>query len=93
MELGDKLVLIADDDRALLDLMRMFIEEEVGARVFLVHTLTQWTQQLKLPRLSEYGISEADLPHIVAHSRGSSMKTNPLVLEDAELMTVLQRRL
>lgn len=67
--------------------------EEVGARVFLVHTLTQWTQQLRLPRLSEFGIGEADLAHIVAHSRGSSMKTNPIVLDDAELMKVLQKRL
>ena len=28
-----------------------------------------------------------------AHSRGGSMKTNPLVLSDAEIMDVLRRRL
>ena len=67
--------------------------EEVGARVFLVHTLTQWVDQLKLPRLSAYGVAEADLEHIVAHCRGSSMKTNPIVLSDDEVRAVLLARL
>ena len=67
--------------------------EEVGARVFLVHTLTQWSEQLKLPRLSAYGVTEAGLDHIVAHCRGSSMQTNPIVLSDSEIKTVLQKRL
>jgi alcohol dehydrogenase class IV len=65
--------------------------EEVGARVFLVHTLTQWTKQLQLPRLSAYGLSESSLDHVVAHCRGSSMQTNPIVLSDAELKTVLHK--
>jgi hypothetical protein len=34
--------------------------------------------RLKLPKLSAYGVQESDLDHIVAHSRGSSMKTNPI---------------
>jgi alcohol dehydrogenase len=38
-------------------------------------------------------VSAADLPRIVAHSRGSSMKTNPLVLSDAEVTRVLEMRL
>lgn len=63
--------------------------EEIGARVFLVHTLSQWTKQLELPGLSAYGITEAGLDHVVAHARGSSMQTNPIVLSDAELRTVL----
>ena len=63
--------------------------EEVGARVFLVHTLTQWTKQLQLPRLSAYGVNESSVDHVVAHCRGSSMQTNPIVLSDAELKTVL----
>ncbi len=65
--------------------------EEIGARVFLVHTLTEWTKQLQLPRLSAYGVSEASLDHVVAHCRGSSMQTNPIVLRDAEVRTVLQK--
>jgi alcohol dehydrogenase len=65
--------------------------EEIGARVFLVHTLTEWTKQLQLPRLSAYGVTEASLDHVVAHCRGSSMQTNPIVLSDAEVKAVLQR--
>ena len=65
--------------------------EEVGARVFLVHTLNQWTKQLQLPRLLAYGVTEAGLDHVVANARGSSMQTNPIVLSDAELKTILQK--
>jgi alcohol dehydrogenase len=67
--------------------------EEVGARVFLVHTLSQWCEQLKLPRLSAYGVTEGDLDHVVAHCRGSSMKTNPIVLTDSEVGAILLKRL
>jgi len=67
--------------------------EEIGARVFLVHTLTQWSEQLKLPRLSAYGVTEADLDHLVAHCRGSSMQTNPILLSDEEVKTIMRKRL
>jgi alcohol dehydrogenase class IV len=67
--------------------------EEIGARVFLVHTLTTWSDQLKLPKLSAYGVSAADIGHIVANCRGSSMKTNPILLTDDEVGTVLRKRL
>ena len=67
--------------------------DAVGARVFLVHMLKEWTEKLKLPRLSDYGVSEADIPIIVANSRGSSMKTNPILLTDAEITSVLMARL
>lgn len=59
----------------------------------LVALLREWTTRLKLPRLSEFGMSAPDFDKVVANSRGSSMKTNPLVLEDAELRDLLQRRL
>ncbi len=59
----------------------------------LVQLLDAWTTQLELPRLSAYGVTEAALPTIVAHSRGSSMKTNPIVLSDEEIHTLLLRRL
>ncbi|MEJ5210595.1 MAG: iron-containing alcohol dehydrogenase [Burkholderiales bacterium] len=67
--------------------------EPVGARVFLVHSLTELTRALNLPRLSAYGVTEADLPRIVAHCRGSSMKTNPIVLTDDEVRDILLKRL
>jgi alcohol dehydrogenase len=59
--------------------------DPVGARVFLVHTLTTWAHQLQLPRLADFGVTEADIPKIVANSRGSSMKTNPIVLTDTDI--------
>ena len=59
----------------------------------LVSTLNGWTDKLKLQRLSEYGITEQDLPKIVANSRGSSMQTNPIILTDEEILHILQQRL
>ena len=63
------------------------------SREALCGLLEEWTETLKLPRLSEYGVVEAELDHVVAHSRGSSMKTNPIVLTDDEIKQVLLRRL
>ena len=48
---------------------------------------------MRLPRLSQYGVSESGLDQVVAHSRGSSMKTNPVLLHDAEIRAILLRRL
>lgn len=63
------------------------------ARAFLVTTLRQWERQLDLPRLSQCRLAKADFPRIVAASRGSSMKTNPIVLTDAEITAILEARL
>jgi alcohol dehydrogenase len=35
----------------------------------------------------------ADIPRIVANSRGSSMKTNPVLLEDSEIAAILMTRI
>jgi alcohol dehydrogenase len=59
----------------------------------LVRILSEWTEHMHLQRLSEYGVTEDRLGHIVKHSRGSSMKTNPIVLDDDEIKTVLLERL
>ena len=64
-----------------------------SAHQALVDLLFDWTDQLNLQRLSQYGVSDADLDHVVANSRGSSMKTNPIVLKDEEIRTVLAARL
>lgn len=58
----------------------------------LVETLADWTQHMELPRLSQYGVSEDDFALIVANSRGSSMKTNPILLTDEEIATILSQR-
>jgi len=65
----------------------------VDARRFLVETLRRWEAELDLPRLSAYGIGEGDFARIVAACRGGSMKTNPIVLSDAELTHLLASRL
>ena len=59
----------------------------------LVQVLQKWTQRLKLPRLSSFGMEVADIPRVVANCRGSSMKTNPIVLTDAEVAEILKARL
>jgi alcohol dehydrogenase class IV len=61
-----------------------------GALIDLLHN---WTDRLKLPKLSVYGVEESGLDHIIAHSRGSSMKTNPVVLSDSEIRGMVERRL
>jgi alcohol dehydrogenase len=75
---------------------RLLARKDLGdeeARSALVEMLEDWTHRLHLPRLGEYGITAADIPRIVAHSRGSSMKTNPIVLSDEELAGILRARL
>jgi len=66
---------------------------DAEARVALVETLEDWTRRLRLPRLGIYQVTHADIPRIVAHSRGSSMKTNPIELTDSEIAAVLLARL
>lgn len=76
---------------------RLMVRDEslasVAAREALVRILDEWTELLTLPRLATYGVESADLPRVVAHSRGSSMKTNPVELTDAELQKILLQRL
>lgn len=64
-----------------------------AAQAALVALLRKWTQQLELPKLAHYGMLSTDIPRVVANSRGSSMKTNPLLLSDEELAELLERRL
>lgn len=59
----------------------------------LLQYLDALTERLQLPRLASYGLQEAELDHVVANSRGSSMKTNPIVLTDSEVRRVLEMRL
>jgi alcohol dehydrogenase len=59
------------------------------ARGALVVTLSEWTAVLQISRLRAFGIGESDIPAIVADSRGSSMRTNPVVLTDQEISGVL----
>ena len=59
----------------------------------LVSLLDQWSEHMQLPTLNQYGVGINDLDHVVANSRGSSMKTNPIVLEDDEIKSILLSRM
>lgn len=59
----------------------------------LLSILDDWTREMSLPPLSRLGVTEADLPRIIAGCRGSSMKTNPVVLSDDEVRRLLLKRL
>jgi alcohol dehydrogenase len=59
----------------------------------LIDTLQAWTRELKLPTLAHYGVTPADIPRIVANSRGSSMKTNPVLLDDSEITAIVAARI
>ncbi len=59
----------------------------------LLATLEAWTRLMRLPTLDRLGVTAADFPRIIAASRNSSMKTNPLVLTDAEIERILTLRL
>jgi alcohol dehydrogenase class IV len=63
---------------------------DAEARSALVALLDDWCARLDIPRLSAFGLSEASIPEILADSRGSSMKTNPIVLTDEEIDAILR---
>jgi alcohol dehydrogenase len=67
--------------------------DDAEARAALVPALEQLTARLGVPRLSAFGITESSIPALVADSHGSSMKTNPIVLMDDEIATILRASL
>ena len=58
----------------------------------LVRVLREWTDRLEIPVLGKYGVNESHIGKIVAGARGSSMKTNPIVLTDAEISGIVRER-
>jgi len=63
------------------------------ARKKLQEILNNWTKFLEMKRLSVYGVSKGDIPEIVINSRGSSMRTNPVLLTDEEVAVIVTSRL
>ena len=63
------------------------------ARSALVATLRSWAATLGIAGLAGYGVTEADIPTLVAESRAGSMKTNPIELTDEEIGGVLRASL
>lgn len=72
---------------------RQRFASDAEAHHALLSLLEQWTSSMQLPRLSEYGVTESDFDLIVSNCRGSSMKTNPIVLADSEIRDILYTRL
>jgi alcohol dehydrogenase len=59
----------------------------------LINLLDEWTETMQLQRLSEYGLEETGLDHVVDNAFGSSMKTNPIVLEKSEVRSIIEKRM
>ncbi len=59
----------------------------------LVALLEDWITHMGIPGLGACGVTRGDFDRIVANCRGSSMRTNPIVLNDAEILGILQQRL
>ncbi len=74
-------------------LCRQAFSNRHAAHTALVGLLEDWTSHLQIRRLGHYGIGETDFDRIVANCRGSSMKTNPVVLTDTEVSGILGERL
>jgi len=76
---------------------RLFVPEmhldDVEARKMLLGMLELWQQHFHMPKLSEYGVSESDVSKIIQNISGGSMSTNPIVLHQAEIETLLKARL
>jgi alcohol dehydrogenase len=60
------------------------------ARAALVDTLRRWRHALGIPGLAAWGIGGGEVPALVAGSRGSSMRTNPVELTDDEIAAVVR---
>lgn len=67
--------------------------DQNSAHEALLYTLETWTEALQLPKLAHFGVAPDDIPRIVANSRGSSMKTNPIQLDDTEISAILFARI
>ena len=74
-------------------LCRQTFSRRHAAYTALVGLLEDWTRHLQIRRLGHYGIGETDFDRIVSGCRGSSMKTNPVVLTDTEIAGILRERL
>lgn len=64
--------------------------DDTAALAALPDLLADWAKRLGLPRLRDIGLREADTDWVVERSRGSSMRTNPIVLTDAEIAGILR---
>jgi alcohol dehydrogenase len=69
------------------------LDSDAEARSALVSELERLTAHLRIPGLASFGLTEAGIAAIVADSRGSSMRTNPVTLIDDEIAELLRSSL
>lgn len=62
---------------------------DAAAREGLIATLRAWVEAMAVPRLSSFGMADRHIPLVVADSPGSSMRTNPIALDDETLSAIL----
>jgi alcohol dehydrogenase len=74
-------------------LTRLPAASDHEARIALVAELRRWQANLGVPGLSSWGVGVADVDRLVAGSRGSSMRTNPIDLDDDEVAAVVRASL
>ncbi len=63
------------------------------ARAGLPDLLDQWLEEMKIPRLSHYGVGEGDIGRLIDHVSGGSMSGNPIRLERREIAGLIRSRL
>lgn len=72
---------------------RLLVDDAGLGRAEAADALVAWlavlTHRLGLPTLGDVGVGPSDIPAFVAESRGSSMRTNPILLADAEVEAIL----
>jgi alcohol dehydrogenase class IV len=56
----------------------------------LVETLYKWINELRIPRLSAYGVTGGDLDRIISETGN---KNNPVELNTAQIRAILMKRL
>ncbi len=81
---------LADIGEALSGRRTVERAEAIAAAIAGVEVLRQ---RLRIPTLSELGITREDLPRIVVGARGSSMRHNPVELTDQQLTEILEAAL
>jgi len=73
---------------------RMMVKDEslddVSACSTLLLLLKNWSKELKMPKLSTYGVEKSDIPRLIANISAGSMATNPIVLTEAELTLLIE---
>ena len=70
---------------------KQYCENEINVHIdYLIKTLEDWTDTLKMRRLSHFGITKQDIEVIVEKT---SQKNNPVKLESVDLIHILESRL